>query len=53
MEYAENTYKKLKQNNTKKSNVKKQETIPEWFGKVHEKEEMNDTELEGFFKEFS
>ncbi len=53
MEYAENTYKKLKQNNTKKSNVKKQETIPEWFGKVHEKEDMNDTELEGFFKEFS
>ena len=53
MEYAENTYKKLKQNNTKKTSVKKQETIPEWFGKVHEKEDMNDTELEGFFKEFS
>ena len=54
MSYAENTYKKIKQNKIKKStNTKKEENIPEWFEKNVKKENMNDKELEGFFKEFS
>ena len=54
MSYAENTYKKIKQNKIKKSiNTKKEENIPEWFEKNVKKENMNDEELEGFFKEFS
>ena len=54
MSYAENTYKKIKQNKIKKSiNTKKEENIPEWFEKKVKKENMNDEELEGFFKEFS
>lgn len=54
MSYAENTYKKIKQNKIKKSiNTKKEENIPEWFEKKVKKENMNDEELDGFFKEFS
>ena len=54
MSYAENTYKKIKQNKIKKSiNTKKEENIPEWIEKNVKKENMNDEELEGFFKEFS
>ena len=43
MSYAENTYKKIKQNKIKKSiNTKKEENIPEWFEKKVKKENMND-----------
>lgn len=54
MSYAENTYKKIKQSkNNKVKNTKKEENIPEWFNKNVKKENMDDKELEGFFKEFS
>ena len=54
MNYAENTYKKIKQSKVKTKQTKvKEENIPEWFGKKASKEEMNDAELEGFFKEYS
>ena len=43
MSYAENTYKKIKQNKIKKSiNTKKEENIPEWFEKKVKKENIND-----------
>ena len=54
MNYAENTYKKIKQSKVKNKQTKvREENIPEWFGKKTSKEEMNDAELEGFFKEYS
>ncbi len=56
MEYAEKAHKRLKKiKDTKKTVVKKEETIPEWFNKAQEKVQMDDdtkAELEGFLKEF-
>ncbi len=53
MQYAESTYKKIKNKSVNKKSSIKEEVIPYWFDNVKEKEKLNDAELEGFFKEFS